>query len=350
MLKHSFAIVLALSATPALSLDLLTALRSNGLTEYAEALQRVPSIANASGPGLVIYASTNEAILAANSANVSGGSRRRQGNQKPTPAECQNQAGTGNYPPELRRRETIISPGTALQTFLNNPELVNLGPGRNQTVVEKCLPNQLWPVVFSGLGTNVSIVGYDIPFDGGVIRPVCGIFTIPESLSKSLKVPFLDTRKFFSALNRTGLLSDIENRPGITVLAPTDAALATVGNLSDSELAKVLQRHILTNVTAYTPVLRDGKSLPSLAGDQVTISLKNGSYHINDAIIVKGDVIIKNGVLHTIDKVLGPSSSPSPTQSATHSPTLTIVPGAGDRVRPLAWPVFIWTFVLVLIT
>ncbi|KAK4231429.1 FAS1 domain-containing protein [Podospora fimiseda] len=347
MLKRSLAILIALSVTPVISLDLLEALRANGLTDYARLVQGDFDIVNATGPGLIIYASTNEAIREANSANQSSGPQRRQDDdQEEKPTRAERKAGAGKpHNPTLNRRDTIISPGLALQTFLDDPELVNLGPGRNQTIVEKCLPNQQWPVVFSGLGANVSIVDNEIPFDGGVIRPICGIITIPESLSETLKVPFLNANTFLSTLNKTGLLSDIDNRAGITVLAPTDAALATIGNLSDSELTQVLKRHILTDVTAYTPVLRDGKSIPSLGGDQVMISLKSGSYFVNDATIVSGDVILKNGVLHTINKVLGPSAVPNPTQSATPIPTPTIIPGAAGPAKSLDWPVAMSVFV-----
>lgn len=308
MLSRSLTLLLGLSATPVLSVDLFQALESNGFTDFARVAAQVPSIAQARGPGLVIYAPTNDGIR---EANVNR--RRDHGEPHPTPEEAE--CGCTNTNTQVQTRDAIVSPGSARRTFLDDPDLVNLGPGRNQTVVEKCLPNQLFPIIYSGLGVNVSVVGDDIPFDGGVIRPVAGIFKVPATLSKTLGVTSLDTSTFLSALNRTGLLSEFDNRTGITVLAPTDAALAGAGSLSDTELAKVLQRHVLVNVTAYTPLIRDGNTFVSLAGETVTVAFKDGGYFVNGAKIVNEDAIIKNGVLHTIDKVLGPSSTP--TKSAT---------------------------------
>ncbi|KAK4161321.1 FAS1 domain-containing protein [Cladorrhinum sp. PSN259] len=342
MLRHCMTLLLGLSAAPALSQSLNAALQANGFTDFARIAAQVPSIANAAGPGLLIYASTNDAIREANlnRANAAG-SRRRQddGEPRPTPEEIECQ--TTNTHSQRQRRDTAVAPGTARQTFLDDPQLVNLGPGRNQTVVEKCIPGQVWPLIFSGLAINVSVVGPDIPFDGGLIRPVGGVFTVPAPLSESLKVSSLSTGTFLSALNKTGLLSDVDNRAGITVLAPTDAALASANTLPDAELTKVLQRHVLVNVTAYTPQLREGSTFVSLAGEKVTVTFKDGAYYLNDAKIVNGDVIIKNGVLHSIDKILGPSSTPTKSATAT-SPVAT---GSGHTVHVFSWSVAIWAVV-----
>ena len=176
MLRGSLTLLLGLSATSVLSVDLFQALQSNGFTDFARLAAQVPSITQVPGSGQVIYASTNQAIREANLNRGPGGSRRRQdggdGEERPTPEELECQC--TNTHSQKQKRDAIVSPGSARQTLLDDPGLVNLGPGRNQTVVEKCLPNLLYPIIYSGLAVNVSVVGNDIPFDGGVIRPVGG--------------------------------------------------------------------------------------------------------------------------------------------------------------------------------
>jgi len=64
--------------------------------------------------------------------------------------------------------------GVVVETWLDDPSLVNLGPGHNQTVIEKNVCGMSRPLVFTGLGASVKVTADDIPFDRGVIRPVSG--------------------------------------------------------------------------------------------------------------------------------------------------------------------------------
>lgn len=174
MLRRSLTLLLGLSATSVLSVDLFQALQSNGFTDFARLAAQVPSITQVPGSGQVIYASTNEAIREANLNRGPSGSRRRDEGDEPRPTPEELECQCTNTHSQKQKRDAIVSPGSARQTLLDDASLVNLGPGRNQTVVEKCLPNLLFPIIYSGLGVNVSVVGNDIPFDGGVIRPVGG--------------------------------------------------------------------------------------------------------------------------------------------------------------------------------
>ncbi|KAK4172643.1 FAS1 domain-containing protein [Triangularia setosa] len=292
-----------LFVTPVLGQTLLQALSTNNFSLYAQRITNIPSIANAAGPGLVIYAPIDEAIRTANvNLSNSNTTKRQEEEEKPSIEECECSA-TNDHSQKQKKRQLSISPGFARVTFLDDPALVNLGPGRAQSIVERCVPDQLWPEVYGGLGRNVSVVGNDIPFSGGVIRPVNGIITVPSSLSETVRVPSLGVSTFIDLAQRAGLLTELDNKTKTTVLVPSDAALASAASLSDSELAQVLKRHVLVDVTAYTPLLRNGDVYRTLAGDAVTVALRDGGYFVNGARIVRGDVIIKNGVLHTIDLV-----------------------------------------------
>ncbi len=126
--------------------------------------------------------------------------------------------------------------------------------------------------------------------------------TLPRNLSATL--PFLNVGRFEAALQRTGLLADLDGRAKITVLAPVDSVFATnTSSLPEGQLAEALKRHVLVGVTAYTPLLRDGAVFRTLGGTNVTVSVRGGEVYLGEALVVSGDAILTNGVVHTIDTV-----------------------------------------------
>ena len=56
--------------------------------------------------------------------------------------------------------------------------------------------------------------------------------------------------------------------------------------------------------------LRAGRA-KTLLGQEVTIKVQDGKARVNDAAIVKTDIDASNGVIHVIDSVLLPKSSPT---------------------------------------
>lgn len=145
-------------------------LQANGLTEFAQKLQEVdPSLLGIpSGSKFIVYAPSNDAVTGNTTIT-----RRGDGDKNQT-AEYQFLFANENAP-VLGRRQTGGS-GTSdsvFQTLLSDPEYVNLGPGKNQSVVQK------GSIIFSGLGAKVNALSADIPFDGGVVRPVDEYVTNP---------------------------------------------------------------------------------------------------------------------------------------------------------------------------
>jgi len=184
-------------------------------------------------------------------------------------------------------------------TFLSNKEFVNLPPGNNASIVQKTMQKGALPVVHSGLGDVVKVVALDIPFKYGIIRPVSSFFTLPRLLSKTL--PFLGADKVLQALNRTNLTSDFDNRTGITFLAPDDKAIPN--DIKPEVLAEVLKRHLIVGLPIFSSDLKDGDRFTTLGGTTVTVTTHCGDVFLNGAKLLVTDAIIKNGVLHTVDKV-----------------------------------------------
>ena len=59
---------------------------------------------------------------------------------------------------------------------------------------------------------------------------------------------------------------------------------------------------------AYSSLLTDGKTLQTVIGSNVAITVRNGSIYVNAAKIVDPDYLLSNGVLHVLDRYLAFSS------------------------------------------
>ncbi|KAK4227407.1 FAS1 domain-containing protein [Podospora fimiseda] len=319
MLSQTFLAGLGLFAVSASAQSLLSVLQNNGHTEFARLLQEEGAvIESVPGARLIVFAPPDVAISRNGDAIVA---RQTEGNQ--TKRALYNYA--KETAPDLRRQTAKECAVWAYETLFSDPELVNLGPGRNQTIVQKDVGSAAVGVVFTGLGDSVKVTSSDIPFAGGVVRPIAGTLTLPRNLSATL--PFLNVDRFEAALQRTGLLTQLDAKAKITVLAPPDSVFAkNASSLPDDQLAETLKRHILVNVAAYTPLLPDGAVFQTLGGTNVTVSLRGNEVYIGGALIVSGDAIITNGVVHTIDKFLpGSVTTPPP----------PLVTGAAAALRPM---------------
>ena len=114
------------------------------------------------------------------------------------------------------------------------------------------------------------------------------------------------------ALKTADLLDFLSSPGSFTVLAPTNEAFA---KLPDGTLNKLLaQVHTLKRVLMYHVLPGDVRSddlaqideAPTEEGSIVAVSRSNGGFKINEAQVVKSDILADNGVIHTIDQVLIP--------------------------------------------
>ncbi len=107
-------------------------------------------------------------------------------------------------------------------------------------------------------------------------------------------------------------LVEILKSPGpYTVFAPTDEAFAQLPEGIDSLLQDIPKlKRILTYHVAFGDVRSDDlmqiDEAPTFEGSIVAIDSTNG-IKVNDANVVKADILADNGVIHVIDAVLVPS-------------------------------------------
>ena len=117
-----------------------------------------------------------------------------------------------------------------------------------------------------------------------------------------------------TALQAAGLVDTLKGKGPYTVFAPTDEAFSklpagTVETLLKPEnkekLKSILLYHVVAgDVTAKQVMKRS--SAKTVGGQSVTIAVNNGTVMVNDAKVVKADVMASNGVIHVIDTVLLP--------------------------------------------
>jgi len=116
------------------------------------------------------------------------------------------------------------------------------------------------------------------------------------------------------ALQAAGLVDTLKGKGPFTVFAPTDDAFAKLpsGALDDllkpenkEKLKAVLLYHVVAGKVPAAKVMKM-KSANTVNGQEVTISTSGGKVMVNEATVVKADVMASNGVIHVIDTVLMP--------------------------------------------
>ena len=105
--------------------------------------------------------------------------------------------------------------------------------------------------------------------------------------------------------------------PGpFTVFAPTDEAFAklpagTLDNLLKPEnkdkLRRILTYHVVAGEVRAADVVKARlQSAKAVSGDTITVKVRDGKVHVDDANVTKTDIQASNGVIHVIDTVILP--------------------------------------------
>jgi len=139
-----------------------------------------------------------------------------------------------------------------------------------------------------------------------------GMSTAPVATAASAN-PVLST--LVTAVKKAGLVDTLNSASGITVFAPDNAAFAKIPAATlnqvlanKAELTKILTYHVVAG--RYTPSqLAAGTPLKTLEGATVTPALMGGTYEVNSADVVCGNVQTANATVYIINTVLMPPSS-----------------------------------------
>ena len=119
-----------------------------------------------------------------------------------------------------------------------------------------------------------------------------------------------------TAVKAADLVDTLKSKGPFTVFAPTDDAFAKLpkgtveGLLKDiPKLKAVLTYHVVPGKVMAADVVKL-KTAKTVQGQDVKIDASKWHLHknvkINDANVVKADIVTDNGVIHVIDKVMLP--------------------------------------------
>ena len=114
------------------------------------------------------------------------------------------------------------------------------------------------------------------------------------------------------AVQEAGLVDTLKGKGPFTVFAPTDEAFAKLpagtleALLQDKEkLAAVLTYHVLPSKVMAAQV-RSGQ-VETVQGQSLSISTKGGMVMVDEAKVIKTDIVASTGVIHVIDTVVLPN-------------------------------------------
>ncbi len=119
------------------------------------------------------------------------------------------------------------------------------------------------------------------------------------------------------ALQAAGLVDTLKGKGPFTVFAPTDEAFAKLpaGTLEEllkpenkDKLVAILTYHVVAGEVKASDVVKLSSAAKAVNGEPLKIAPMSGNVMINDAKVVKADILCSNGVIHVIDTVLLPES------------------------------------------
>ncbi len=116
------------------------------------------------------------------------------------------------------------------------------------------------------------------------------------------------------ALQAAGLVDTLKGKGPFTVFAPTDEAFAKLPAGTLEDLLKPENKQKLTGILTYHVVpgkvpaadVTKLENAKTVNGKSVRISTAGGSVMVDNAKVVKADVMASNGVIHVIDSVILP--------------------------------------------
>lgn len=116
------------------------------------------------------------------------------------------------------------------------------------------------------------------------------------------------------ALQAADLVTTLKGAGPFTVFAPTDEAFAalpagTIENLlkpeNKAKLQRILTYHVVPGKVMAADVVKM-KSAKAVSGDSLMIATKGNGVMVDNARVVKTDIVATNGIIHVIDAVVLP--------------------------------------------
>ena len=165
---------------------------------------------------------------------------------------------------------------------------------------------------------NATVVTPDVQTSNGVIHVIDKVLlptATPNDIPRTAQCTGSHAT-LVDAVIQAELLTTLQGEGPFTVFAPTDQAFVDAGiNLAalnteegKAQLTDILLHHVYISEAVLSSQITDGATLSMANGDNITISVTDGSVMIGDATVTLADVATSNGVIHVVDKVIMPPS------------------------------------------
>merc|ERR1712032_702820 len=201
-------------------------------------------------------------------------------------------------------------------TYLNSSMYSNVTGGQ---VVEARMQDDEVQFV-SGLKQVSTVAQPNVNYTNGVVHIIDDVLMIPGNLTSTAQNANLTA--FLGAAENASVASTLLGAEDLTIFAPSNSAFQDIGsltsNLTMDQLANILSYHVIEGTVAYSSDLSN-TSLTTLQGDDVEITIANGSVMVNNATVTNANILFAGGVIHFIDQVLNPNSNSSSSSSNSTS-------------------------------
>ena len=174
---------------------------------------------------------------------------------------------------------------------------------------------------------NAKIIATDIQASNGTVHVIDGVL-LPPGVAKTgresqptiaaIAAGNPDFSTLVAALRKAGLVETFNGKQVFTVFAPTNAAFDDAAKLlhfrNGAELVAQLDVKTLTAVLTYHVVTGDlyaqsvvaADNVKMLDGNWADVSVRQGQVFIDDAKILKTDIVASNGIIHVLGGVMLP--------------------------------------------
>ena len=162
---------------------------------------------------------------------------------------------------------------------------------------------------------NAKVTTADIHTSNGVIHVIDTVL-IPRKDIVDTAVENGSFNTLVTAVKAADLVETLKGKGPFTVFAPVDSAFAKLpagtieALLKDkSKLGSVLAYHVIPGRVLSTDLAIGSADVESVQGSTINVKkARNGAVTVDNANVVKADIIVGNGVIHVIDSVILPNA------------------------------------------